>query len=270
MGLSVVAICGYWLWPSSPPIEVLVRDARLAMAASDYEQVEELCQRILSRESDNASALLMAGEALTKLGKLESALDFYLAVPETDPKEFKKALFYAAEVARGLGRFDQAEELYRRLVQQDPNHLDAYERLAFLLDLEGRRWESLPFLLELIRHDRLSYTLLQRLGSRDSAVNMPEQVQQFLEASPESGRATLALAVSEKQPQRKQELFAEAIRRDPQLIEAYARLGRWFSDQNLERIPNWQRNLPPEADSHPEIWTVRGLWAQSVGQKQAA
>lgn len=247
-----------------------MRDARLAMASADYDRVESLCQTILSREANNPSALLLAGEAATKLGKFESALDFYLAIPESDSKEFLVATFSAAEVARELGRFDRAEKLYRRLLQRDPENVDAHERLAFILDLEGRRWESLPYLLEVIRHDRISYSLLLRLGSRDSAVNIPQQLEKFLQAAPHSAQAVLSQAVSEKQARRKQELLNEAINRDTQLIEAHARLGRLLSDHHLARIPDWERALPPEADSHPEIWTIRGLWAQHVGQKQAA
>ncbi|MEZ6111214.1 MAG: FG-GAP-like repeat-containing protein [Pirellulaceae bacterium] len=32
----------------------------------------------------------------------------------------------------------------------------------------------------------------------------------------------------------------------------------------------WQQNLPPNADSHPEIWHLRGQWARRNGQLRAA
>ncbi len=273
VGLVVLALIVYWQWPKSRPITELLRDAKVAVASGDYATADELCQSVLEVEPNNLTALLLAGESATKLGKLESALEYYLKAAQAESGDSIMATFYAAEVARGLGRVSQAEELYRIYLNTKPNHRVTQERMAYLLDLQGRRWESEPYLYEQIRSDNISYSLLIRLGTRNSAVSFPDELKKWRLAEPTSAAGYLAEATqsaSKASPRKAEELLRKAILRNPDLVEAHARLGRLLSDHDLDRLPDWHWELPSAADSHPDIWMVRGLWANHVGQKPAA
>ena len=154
-----------------------------------------------------------------------------------------------------------------------PDDLPSHERLAFILDLEGRRWESQPHLWEQVRHGEASYSVLIRLGSRESAVSLPEELKKVRLAQPHSATVVLAdavIALDKKHTAKAEALLRKAIAKQPALLEAHARLGRLLADQDMSRLPDWERELPAGAESHPDVWVVRGLWAQSASQHPAA
>lgn len=218
-------------------------------------------------------ALMLAGEAAMKAERFEDAVEYFHAVPHSASEDSVAAMFAAAEVFRASGAPAEAERDYRHVLKWRPSHVFAHERLAFILDLQGRRWESTPHLFEQLRQKQVSYSTLIRLGSRDSAVPFPGELDKIRRAKRDPAVVKLAEAVSamaDFQPAIAEALLHEAIRLKPELIEAHVRLGRLLVDRDPSGVPAWQRSLPIQAESHPDVWITQGQWSQHVGQTRAA
>ncbi|MGZ0168145.1 MAG: FG-GAP-like repeat-containing protein [Planctomycetales bacterium] len=251
----------------------LLQKANAALAMGDYEAADAYCRQVLAQDARSVPALMLAGETAMKDKRFEDAIEYFHAVPHSDSDTSVTAMFTAAEVSRANGSPGDAERDYRNVLKWRPSHVHAHERLAFILDLQGRRWESTPHLFEQFRQNRISFSTLIRLGSRDSAVPFPDELDKIRQANRDPAVVKLAEAVdalAHFQPAKAEPLLREAIRLKPNLIEAHARLGRLLVDRDLSRMPVWQRNLPPQAESHPDVWVARGQWSQQLGQTRAA
>ena len=67
------------------------------------------------------------------------------------------------------------------------------------------------------------------------------------------------------------ELLQQAIRQNPDLIEAHARAGQAALEVDSEaELKKWYSALPPEATRHPSIWNTLGTYAERHGQSRAA
>ena len=57
----------------------------------------------------------------------------------------------------------------------------------------------------------------------------------------------------------------------PEQIEAQARLGALLLDASDSAAwLDWHARLPVKADEHPEIWVIRGIWAQNQDELRVA
>ena len=278
VGATIVAallLAGWWWQSHAPakPVSELLREARVALATGDYETADACCREVLSRDPKNIETLLLAGAVAMKSERFEDALAFFRVVPPSSAEHSITAVFSAAEVSRGMGHLADAERDYRKVLIQRPQHIAARERLAFILDLQGRRWESVPHLLELLRQDQISFSTLIRLGARDAAIPAPAELEKARLAKTDIAAVKLAeaaAALAKHQPEKADSLLAEVFRQKPSLVEAHARLGLMLADRDPSAIPRWQHNLPAGAESHPDVWVARGLWAQQTGQTREA
>lgn len=271
--VAVSAACLWTVMQPAAPIHSLVWQARRALVSGDYATAGQLCEQALQQDASHVPALLLAGDAAMRTERFDDALKFFRRIPDSDSDNSIAAQFATAEAQRAQGRLTDAETEYRKVIQHRPAHLMAHERLAFILDLQGRRWESVPHLLEQLRQDRISYSILIRLGTRDSLIPFPEELERIRQAGHDRAAVKLAEAVgflAEQHPEQAEPLLREAIRLRPEFIEPQARLGRLLADQKLSEIPAWHSQLPPVAESHPDIQTALGLWCANAGQIKAA
>jgi tetratricopeptide (TPR) repeat protein len=68
-----------------------------------------------------------------------------------------------------------------------------------------------------------------------------------------------------------EELLRTVVAKQPDLVEAQARIGRILLDRGAEpEFLQWRRELQPDSANHPEIWHTQGLWARRNGQLPAA
>lgn len=275
-GTAVVAMLlldAWWQQAMRPEVELLLQKANVELAIGDYESAESYCQQVLAQEPQSVPALMLAGEAAMKAERFEDAVEYFHAVPHSASEDSVAAMFAAAEVFRASGAPEEAERDYSYVLKWRPSHVFAHERLAFILDLQGRRWESTPHLFEQLRQKQVSYSTLIRLGSRDSAVPFPGELDKIRQAKRAPAVVKLAEAVDAMahfEPDIAETLLREAIRLKPELIEAHVRLGRLLVDRDPSEVPAWQRSLPTQAESHPDVWVARGQWSQHVGQTHAA
>ncbi|MCA9083558.1 MAG: VCBS repeat-containing protein [Planctomycetaceae bacterium] len=273
--LLVMVVCGFW-WRSAErsvvPVARQMNEARRAAASGDVQSADQLCETILKQNPNHYPALLMRGDLAMRRHQFEAALQYFRRIPESDSTDSVAAQMGTAEVLRAMGKLSEAESGFRRLLHHQPRHLAAHERLAFILDMEGRRWESIPHLMEQLRQDQISWSCLIRLGTRHSAIPFPEELNRVRSLGHET--ATLALADAVRamanQSQDQEALLRKALELGPDSVEAQVRWGLYLADHRLHEVPAWHAHLPREAFQHPDVHVVTGLWCRSVGQNDAA
>ncbi len=175
-----------------------------------------------------------------------------------------------------MGRATEAEACLRRVLELDPLHMRANEKLAVMLQSEGRTWEALPHAEAVIRGGKCGRDELLMIGGLD---NMLIEDQAFTEGCLRSvpddpivrlgeGRITL---LKRDDAVGAEAIFRSVLARHPEQPEALARLGEVLLDKP-ERSPflTWQVTMSKLGESHPRTWFARGVWAQRNGQPRGA
>lgn len=272
--LVAAAYSGYRLWSAIVPADVLMEQARQALAERKYADAEDLCQRLIDLYGPSTAALLAAGEAAAKQGRKYEALGYYSQLPAAAQDQEAAAGYAAAgEILLEMHHASAAEAQFRQALEIDPQSIAAHRRLGQLLGLEGRRWESLPHLLALLRADQFSYEDLLLLGDHAIPVGYSEELEKFLAAAPDDpvpllGKARMALVGNQVKDAKRwlQQVLAKA----PNQIEAQAELGELLLADGDPELERWLREDAFAAEQHPEVWMTRGLWARQRGDIRGA
>ncbi|HVX57438.1 MAG TPA: hypothetical protein VHA37_06930, partial [Candidatus Saccharimonadales bacterium] len=155
----------YHFWAEDVPAKERLEQARAALAAKDYAVAEDLCLRLITRHGPSAAALLVAGEAASKQGRLTDSLGYYAQIPADAGHETALGHAAAGDILLHTYHASAAEAQCRNALAIDPDLHYPRDHLAYLLGIEGRRFESLPHLLWLVRSNRFSLEHLMLLGN---------------------------------------------------------------------------------------------------------
>ena len=282
LGFGVVmagAIWGIWSLQTSSPVERLLRTAESALKARRFEDAEQLARQAMAWKPNSAEALLIAGSAAAEQHRVEEALEYYSRVPGENRSHRAEALSRSAELLfLALGRISDAEQAYRQALDIDPSEIWAKKGLAYLLFIEGRRWESTPYVLELIQRDQFEIEHLLWLSAPVSAsvplvVGVPylEQCQRAVPTDPLPVLGLTQRLLEENRVADAKERLRYVVSTAPGIVEAQVALGNLLLDSaSDEELTRWHDQLPSAADSHPETWSIRGRWAQKLGQREVA
>jgi tetratricopeptide (TPR) repeat protein len=279
LGLIGLVLCGLVAgvlfarnWANRKLNRELLLNARMAMEMEDYEQAETYAARLLGR-APNDEAHLIAGDAAIALGRYDEALGYLEPLLDGQGESSVTALCASGQLWMSKGHAQRAEQLFRQALQRDRSQLFARQNLVKLLTIEGRWWESLPLRFSLLREDMFSSEDLHYLGN-PKALILSGDLERFAQAEPDNvmvslGEAQLALRRSDLEAAKP--LFERVIAAKPEVLEAQAGLGMVLLNQSsTDEFERWHSALPQEADSHPDIWVARGLWAQRHDQLTAA
>ena len=150
---------------AGPTSDSLLEVARLNLARGDFRRAEELACQAARGSNPSPWALIVAAEAALKTNRFADALDYYQRVPRLAPEASDSADFGVAEMLCHLGRISESEEQLRQLLVKNPAHKLAHLRLAFLLNITGRRWQAQPHLLYLVQNRAANIEHLLLLGN---------------------------------------------------------------------------------------------------------
>ncbi|NQT12727.1 MAG: VCBS repeat-containing protein, partial [Planctomycetes bacterium] len=253
----------------------LVWQAADALVEEQYHEAERLARTALEQFPECAAALLIAGEAAAKTQRGEQALRCFLEVPESCGAEYVHAQYRAAVRLLLAGRARAAEECLRRVLALDPHHIGANDKLAVLLQTEGRAWESLPYVQAIVRAGHCGRDELLMIGGVDGImVDDSRFIDVCMREVPDDSLMLLSkarMALIENRVAEAETILRRILDEDPQQIEAQARMGEILVERpDSAEFLRWQAALPDEADRHPLVWYVRGLWANRNGQPRAA
>jgi tetratricopeptide (TPR) repeat protein len=255
-----------------PPVQLWA--ARAAYLRKDFAAAEQDAVRALEQHPDSGEARLLAAHAAAASRRPADALAYLDAWPGGDAALTTEARMLAAESLLALGRGSQAEARLREVLAADPVHLLALRRLASLLTVQGRRWESATHLFALLKARDITAEELTLLGdlwpgyvARDEQSRLRQQSADDLVPLLSSARDSLAL----HRPQQAEVWLRQVVAAHPDLFEAQAWLGWTLLEGRQDAaFLDWHARLPDGADSHPMIWVNRGVWAERAGQRRAA
>lgn len=275
LGAVLTAACIAGGCSRSTPAPDLLIGAKKALLESDIARAEELATRIPRESIQWQAGQLVAGEAATKDGRLETALAYYLAAAQVNDEtsDGQLALFSAAEIHLELAQLTDAEKLYRRVLTHQPGNGVTNERMAFLLSMTGRRWEALDHYFVLIQGGDASFRELALAADVGRPVEQPEFLEKCQRLNPGDELVQLALAThayDEGEPDASQQL-KKLVKEAPHLISAQAMRGELLVDgPSDEEFIRWHEALPSAAEQSPDIWFVRGLWARKHSELMTA
>ncbi len=274
IALACVGAAALWMYRAATikqdPTEL---DLRRALRTRDYALVLAIAKELLKEKSDQPKLLINAGEAATKLENFDEAISFYDQISDEQMPEAAIARWAVGEVHLHRRHMSQAISSFIKSIQLDANQVNARNRLIYLLNLAGRRWEAIPHLFELLRQDQCTVQQLLYLGNTSKAIENEKELKAFLTAFPEDRMPLLGLAKIRMRAgefKDANEYLVELLEQQPDLVEAHVQLGKLLLDTDPEKLSAWNRRLPSDANNHPETWMTRGQWARDCGQTEAA
>ncbi len=246
-----------------------------ALTSENFEEAERLANLALEHLPESSLGLLIAGEAASRLHRSEDAVQYFQRVQKKRNADYVQAQCWAAERYLRLGRAADAERCLRQALEIDPNHPESNERLALLLQIEGRTFEALPHAMAVIRNGKCGRDRLLMVGTTErNMVSDPHFVEVCLKEIPDDPVVRLGaarMAIINGHTEEAEELLRQIIEYDADQSEAQARLGGILLEKPEQaEFLRWHTALPDSADDHPGVWYVRGLWAKRNGQTRAA
>jgi tetratricopeptide (TPR) repeat protein len=258
--------------------------AREALARQDYLQAEEAARLALEGNPELPAALLVAGEAAVRLQHHEDALRYFARVTRDESRDSTEESLSALAAAGGIlvhqGGLKEAEAHFQRVLKHRPDHLVAHRFLAFLYSAQGRNREAREHLMELVRQGEFSQEELFLLTHSEQTVDHRELLELSLERTPDYLIPQLGLARLARENGDLEEallLVNQVVEAEPPGVPPAGRLeARVLQGELLEQLgrldalSDWQAGLPSEADEHPEVWHLRGRWAQEQDDLRSA
>lgn len=270
---GVLAFCFYWKQTSSP--KRILERANDAYLHKNYLSAQKLSELIVDDKEYGVQASLIAARAARVQGDFEQAITFYNRIPETPKSIAIKARSEAGTILlMDLKSLSPAEKEFHKLLRIDPQNSFAKEHLAYLLGLSNQSWQAEPFRLSLISSKRFNPVILYLISLGDRTFENYETILDFSRTSPDDPLILLGLARGSIESQNLKQAEAQlrqAIKLAPDLIEAHAKLGQIFSQNQDSKAMNvWLEQLPEKASQHPSIWNIRGNWYQQEGNLNSA
>lgn len=249
----------------------VLKEAEAAFKRGKFRDTRQLCEQVLAQDPHSTRALFLAGLSAVRQQEPQAALQLFARLPETGDADVATGWHSAAEIALQFGRATDAEKYLRRALNIEPERLPSNVQMAYLLGFEGRCWEAIPFLMTSVRHRDFTFHHLVLLGATEPVIADADLMGRCLAAGEvlpliAQGRT----ALQQNHPADAEKLLRTVIAAVPDSIEAHASLGRVLLAERPEAIPEWQAALPEQADPHPDVWSVRGEWAELNGQPRAA
>jgi tetratricopeptide (TPR) repeat protein len=273
----VLLVAGVVVWWSNrPPDPKLLDEARIALEQGRSTDTLRLANTYLQKSPHSAAALLYAALAEERLEQPDLALRYLEEIPSDDAsEEALDAALLAGKFYLAKGYARDAELNYRRVLKNRPQDVAANRQMMFLLSTEGRRWESRPYLLQLVTKQVNTVEELILLSDLWPDYELRAELNRYRQSRPQDPLPLLGLARLEAHRQEiehARDMLEQVVKSYPELTEAHAWLG-WTllqTREGSEQLADWEINLPPTASDHPMIWLVRGMGAEQLGQEQAS
>lgn len=257
-----------------PSAEQLVLDARAASDRGELGKALQLALRAVEYDPRSAKVRLTAAEIELESDRREEALAHLEQVTDDGSVSALIAIGNAGDLLFQLHRLTEAERRFRRVLALDPQNLLAKKRLATLLALSGRRLEARQFYLEVVKSGQFDTHELALLGDTEQVYENPELVEHLGNPRPEDPclmQAAARYALFRHESTKALSLYRQLAGSHTHDLDLQAGLGRALIDSGSDdEFLKWHESLPSTADEHPDIWDVRGRFAQKRNEHAVA
>ncbi|MBP88247.1 MAG: hypothetical protein CMJ64_16270 [Planctomycetaceae bacterium] len=253
----------------------LLREAAAELSCERYAEAERLAVRAMSDDPTSVHARGIAGEAAAKQHRDEQAIEYLRGVLDDGSVDAIHALYRLGERSMVVGHAQQAEQALRLVLNRNSTHLQANRKLAKLLQIQGRTWESMPLVETLALTGQFRKAELMVIGDLEDAVAVDYQfVETCLDCEPTDSLILLGrtrVAIRNQRDRSSEQTLRNIVALHPHIAESQVRLGQLLWERGTEQeFLDWHAELGETADGHPEMWFLRGLWAKSRLQDSAA
>ena len=258
----------------------LQHDAEQAEREGNLVRAANRADQFLTRESRNDSMLLLAMRVAVRRQEWPAARNHLSHLVTPSGREAIESLSAAGEAFFQAGYVEPAEDCFRRVLALAPGHQVAHTRLAFLLSCEGRRWESVPHLLELLKQGQISIDQLLWLGNLQTVVGDDSLLTSWSAADSDALGPQLGIAIRKVAQQdlvdAARQLLSLTNVENPESLELGIQLGKVALELSqldnpanveiklrrlaTEEFLQWHSRGAPGGGAHPDLWVVRGRW----------
>lgn len=246
-----------------------------ALSVENFTEAERLAASILERDPECHYAAVIAGDATSGLHEHERAIEYYHRVPDDAGELAVLARRGLGERWLMLGNLQESERNFRYVLQRWPDDQLANRRCAYLMQVQGRPWESVEPTMRMIRQGLFGAEEIHTAGCPENRFVRDNRLLQLCrESYPDDPGPLLAAAKSyflRNQYAEAEDLLDQALERDPSIVAPYIPLGRIYLDSGREsEFVRLNGRLPAGAGSHAGVWVNRGLWAARHGDHEGA
>lgn len=258
------------------PSQRLFRSSSLAYESQEFQAAGELSGELMELLPSDPAVLLLRARILARRNQDDAAIPLFRRITRMDePYATDAHLGLADHFYRG-SNFPAAEKHYRRYLKNRPEDLKANKNLAFLLSFQGRTWEAIPYAAKRVALGEFNARELIMLGLAESHwvedENISGLVQRRYPQHLINRFGEVKHADRDNRLAEKIDLLKAIVEASPDVVRPQALLGKYYFESNqVENFVEWHEQLPEQANSHPDIWYLRGLWSkESEMYEQAA
>lgn len=254
--------------------QTYLRAAEEALASNRFDEAIKFTSLIEKKSSFYSKGCLIAGEAATKLGQLDQALDYYQQIPPADSDTYPVAQYASAEIYRVQSKWKLALDGYLNVLKANPKQSESHERVAFLFGASGQRWESIPHLMSLLEQQRWDLQTLSVLTDIERPIEQPELVDASFQQQSKDTVVSLAKAhhllingnAGEARP------ILENLTKSSSCPNAvFELLGEaLFQLSDAAALRAWSQSLPSQLENSSSVWFIRGQQARTEGDLELA
>lgn len=252
----------------------LVSAARKAFLHGDLTGARRIALDAVALYPNSSKVRLTAAEIELGLNHPKEALAQLEQVSDDGSAAALNAIGNAGDLLFQLHRLTEAERRFRRVLEVDPKSLLAKKRLATLLALAGRRLEARRFYFEVVKSGQFDTHELGLLGDVEQVYENPELVDHLAQPSLDDPcllQAAARYALFRHESTKALSLYRQLAHLRPQDIDMQAGFGRALIDAGTdEEFLKWHSSQPNASDEHPDIWDVRGRFAQKRNEPDVA
>ena len=273
--LILAAFLAALKWWATPADSKLVESVQLFYKAGKHREVVAAVDRLISRKAATSEILLIAAKSSRELGQPDQAIDLLERIADNSgPNAFDARMLAAKIYALELHDPRSAKNQYLLAIQLAPDDPEPVREIARLLVITGHKYDARPFLFQLLQTDKLSLDELITLGNRAGNYQFEYADREISQSDSSDAGFRLVKAqrfARSENPLEAEPILMSLIESDSTDVEPRVWLGRiYWQLADTAKFTNWLQSLPAEADSHPDIWLLRGLWAKEYGQADAA
>lgn len=259
--LSLVAV-GFGLhflteWLSPLPS---IADLEKHLRDGEYDPLYSKGKRLLKSSPDSDRLLMMVGEASQRLQKWDESVHYYRRVSEDNSVTSSVAKWAIGEIYFNTGKLSESLNLLNESLERNPKNTSARERRAEVYRVAGMNWDSSKDIQELASLDMWGDDYLfciADIWKEWGGVNRAK----FAESSSTDPLFRLGQAVDlvrKAEYEEAESILTAIIQEKPKILEAHVQLGKILVAQGKNPLHSWNIGLPANAESHPEVWWIRG------------
>ncbi|MFN3188938.1 MAG: FG-GAP-like repeat-containing protein [Aureliella sp.] len=279
--LAIVGIVAVILFPpggSAGPVRgATLASARRAFDFGNFNEAMSLAEQIAAAENDansntTAEALMIAGEAATKLNRLPEAIQFYDRVPSSSAAAVT-ARWAAGEIHFFEKRPTESYKSLNAALELDPGFLGAHERMADLCNSVGMRRDGFDHTMKMIQAQRIKPDYLMLVGNVTKETWTAESLETLHTASPQDALPLLGQAridIADADFKSAEQRLGQVLLKFPKLLEAHVQLGEVIVESKPERFAQWNSQLPESAEESADIWFLRARFLRATGKSKEA